>query len=468
MSAKTISRREVLRGIALTTLGGTLAACSPKVVEKVVKETVVQVVKETVIVKGTPKVVEKEVTRVIERTVPVPKEEITIRWWSYLSPKDRCIICGSTAKEYEDAHPGIKIEMGHGLTSYAEKLATAFASGDPPELYGTTHTTWNLQVADGVVLELDDWYRQYGFMEKIHPGAKAWCTAEDGKLYGMSGWNLFVHQWWYNAQVFEEAGVEEPTTQEDFYAVCRALEGKVRYPYMFGGAKVGFWTSMLLSPIQAQTCGITPIIEGSKKKDYRNIPGLLQAVEIAGDMFKKGIISQDALGVDADTLLSGFAQGEIAIIDLHTGWYPGLSRSVEDANKIRLDLFKKPVMFVDNPKSPWSAGYSIVWAVPKANKHLEETLDFFAFAMSPDVLRKTAKAGFAIPPLPETWDAITNPVMKITIEQLGQATAESLYLIDYLHPQVVEAIYTSMLAMVKGEGTAQEVLDAMTAAIQAV
>ncbi|HUT15692.1 MAG TPA: hypothetical protein VMY98_05550, partial [Anaerolineae bacterium] len=77
--SRRISRRELLRYVGLGGSAALLAACQPKVVEKIVKETVLQekvvkeVVKETVMVAGTPKVVEREVTRVVAAT-PAPEE----------------------------------------------------------------------------------------------------------------------------------------------------------------------------------------------------------------------------------------------------------------------------------------------------------------------------------------------------------------------------------------------------------
>ena len=75
MSKKQIDRRRFLQLAGLTTVGAALAACQPKVVEKIVKETVIvegqekvveKVVKETVVVKEE---VQKEVTKVVEKVV---------------------------------------------------------------------------------------------------------------------------------------------------------------------------------------------------------------------------------------------------------------------------------------------------------------------------------------------------------------------------------------------------------------
>jgi len=460
MEKRTMNRRDFLRLTAAVATGAVMAACAPatpQIVEVEKEVPVEKVVKETV-------VVEKEV--VVEKPAK-PPEKVKLRWWSYYAPSNRCLMCAGIAKEYEDEHPDVTIELAHGMSAYQEKLATAFAAGDPPELYGTTHTTWLLQVKDGAVLELEDWYHESGMMEKVHPGAKAWCTVK-GKLYGVSAWDVFCQEWYYNRAVFEELGLSEPKTEDELYEAADSLKGKVRYPLMFGGGSPGAFTWNLLSPIQAQTVGITPILEGTEAKDY-HIPGLLKAVEKVNRMFKEELLSLDDLGTTATDVITAFAQGEVAIIPFHTGWYPSIRESVrETGEKVKLDLFKDAVLFVEDPKSPWAAGFAMIWAVPKVNKHLDETLDFLTYVMSPEVQRRIAAAGLGIPPLPETWDAITEPLLKVTIKHLGEATEEALYLVDFLHPRVVEAIDVSMRAMATGEGTPEGVLDAMTEAIRTV
>ena len=86
MSQKKLSRRNFMVMTGLAGAGAMLAACQPKVVEKIVKETVVvpgeaQVVKETVVVE---KEVEKQVTTVVEKEVGirnVPRERTLVLYF---------------------------------------------------------------------------------------------------------------------------------------------------------------------------------------------------------------------------------------------------------------------------------------------------------------------------------------------------------------------------------------------------
>jgi raffinose/stachyose/melibiose transport system substrate-binding protein len=460
MSTNKISRRDLLKGLGITAAGGVLAACAPEVIVETVT------VKETVMVEGTAEVVEVEKIVTVESIVEAPAAEpVVIRWWSYYEPTGRALLCPGMAKQFEDLNPGVTVELGHGLASYSEKLATAYSAGDPPELHGTTHTTMLIQVQDDALFALDDWYAESGVGERIHPGARAWNTVS-GKLYGMSGWDLFCQEWYFNKAIFDNAGVAEPTSVAELYQACNDLEGFTDYPFLFPGMSTWMWPE-ILALIQAQVVGISLIEEGTAAKDY-HIPELEQAVEIFGDLWAN-IVPDESFGLTTDDLITTFANSGVGIMSFHSAWLAGIKASVEEAGaSVQLSSFADPILFVDEPKSPWPAGYGSIWAVPKNNKHLTEALGLLTYVCEEDTQRLVAEAGIGIPPFEATWDAITNPLYKGAIRHIGQATEESLFWVDFVHPQVIESLYTSLLAYVSGDGTPGGVLDEMTDAIQAI
>lgn len=230
------------------------------------------------------------------------------------------------------------------------------------------------------------------------------------------------------------------------------------------------WTwPLLISPVQAQTCGITPILEGTTKKDY-SIPGFLQAIEIVKRMFDDGVVPQDCLGVTWGNDQAAFVQGDVAIWPMLTAVHTAISKAVAEVpeDKVKADVFKEAVLFVPEPASKWSAGYGAVWAVSSANKKVAQTLDFLTYLASPEVQLRMVEGAYGLSPLPETWSAVKDPILQLSVKHLEEATPEALYLIDFLHPRVLEANGSAMRKMVTGEIAPQEVLDAMTAAIRAV
>jgi ABC-type glycerol-3-phosphate transport system substrate-binding protein len=134
MNPKTVfSRRMFLRSAAVWAGTAALAACQPKVVEKVVKETVEvekeveKVVKETV-------VVEKSVEKVVEKAV----DTIILRWHARLGNVWK--VYPERVKAFEEAHPGVKVnleEFPAGSAEFGPKIAAMVAAGAAGDLCWT-------------------------------------------------------------------------------------------------------------------------------------------------------------------------------------------------------------------------------------------------------------------------------------------------------------------------------------------
>ncbi len=396
-------------------------------------------------------------------------QNVTIRWWSYYEPDSRASLFPTFAKEYTDKHPNVTFDLNHGTANYNEKVSTAFASGDPPEFFGIQHYQFTLLAKGGSVADLTEWYAQSGIKDKVLPAAVSWCSV-NGKPYGFSGQDLFADEWYYNTVAFEKAGVQEPTNADDFFALAPKLtKAGVHFPAIFGLADTWVWGG-LYPPFQAQTCGINAIIQGTYKKDY-HIPGLKDAFDFVGRMFKDQMVPKDTLAVAYADSISDFAHGDVGIFPAITAQLPGLQVALQKADpaKVKLSLFKKAPLFTANPLSPWAAGYGMVWAVPTANKNLQATLDFLTYFTAPEQQKRLIPAPVSgIPPLPETWGGITDPLLLLSVQHMKEATPEGLFIIDYLHPTVQEAILTGMRKLATGDGTSDQILDAMTTAVQAI
>ncbi len=159
--SRVVSRRRLL-GTGLAIGGaGVLAACgatpTPQVVEKVVKETVVvtqeveKVVKETVEVQTTV-VVEKEITAApsslsgaIKMWVFPMGENDTESIWNPLTARFR--------QSYPDVQPNIELLPWGGRR---EKMLTAFAAGEPPDLAYVNTDTLSLFGTNDVLVPLND------------------------------------------------------------------------------------------------------------------------------------------------------------------------------------------------------------------------------------------------------------------------------------------------------------------------
>lgn len=152
MNKRKMSRRNFLRGAGVAGLGAALAAtgCQPKTV--IVKETV----KETVVVE---KEVEKEVEKLVEVTAtPVPSLAGDLRLWVFpLTENDLDWIWAPLGEQFNEEYPEIDLEVE--LLPWGgrrEKMLTAFAAGEGPDMAYVNTDTISLFGRNDVLLPLDD------------------------------------------------------------------------------------------------------------------------------------------------------------------------------------------------------------------------------------------------------------------------------------------------------------------------
>jgi len=217
MSARKLSRREVLKGLGVALAGTALAACAPKVVKEtvVVEKPVEKVVKETV-------VVEKPVEKVVKETVivekPVEHKPVTIAWWNQFSTATCQEMFPRIVKDFEDLYPWVTVDFEisggpPGGGEYIEVLLARIAAGNPPDVA----TLWTPPVqfaARGSLMAIDDfmatakWAKPGSFYENPLKSCQ-WR----GKTYGLpssaGASNIFI-----NVAKFEEKGIS--VKREDF------------------------------------------------------------------------------------------------------------------------------------------------------------------------------------------------------------------------------------------------------------
>lgn len=121
----------------------------------------------------------------------------------------------STCKAFEEANPGITVELMHIPDDFKTKMQTMMASGTEPDLaYGNIMSySW---AKEGKCLNVFDLYEKYPDPEfkKEDLFDFAWYEWEKGKSFGgfiANGCQTLI----YNPAMFEEAGVELPPVEAE-------------------------------------------------------------------------------------------------------------------------------------------------------------------------------------------------------------------------------------------------------------
>ena len=247
-------------------------------------------------------------------SVSAEEEETTLTLWCIATESDANRPAYEQAiADYEEAHPGIKIEMeAFENESYKTKIKAAMTGGsadDLPDIFFTWSGAFLGDFVDaGKALCLDEYYEPYG--EAI-PEVMLANTTYDGKHYGVpTTFNIVAM--FANMDLLAEAGWDHvPETYEDLCACCDALLEKDIIPFGCAGSETWCVTEYL-EPIILKTIGYEALGQIFAGEATWNDPDIATAVTTFQDMINKGYFDPSGIALGNDEVKANFLAGKTA------------------------------------------------------------------------------------------------------------------------------------------------------------
>lgn len=145
--------------------------------------------------------------------------------------------------EFEAANPGVTIEREVYETSdLTELLPLALSEASGPDVAMINQGIANMGplVEAGLLLPLDDYAAQYGWLDRYGEGlhqrnsfTEGATQFGEGNLYGVSNTAEVVGVF-YHRDMFEEMGLEVPTTFDEFQTLLQTVKDAGMTPIIFG------------------------------------------------------------------------------------------------------------------------------------------------------------------------------------------------------------------------------------------
>jgi len=234
-----VSRRSVLRVAGAAASAAALAACGAAATPQVVKETVV-------VTQEVEKVVEKEVTTVVEATPQVVKETVvvekevtaapsevsgTVSMWVFpLTQDDMGALWNPLVARFNQTYANVSVSVELlPWDGRREKIMTAFAAGEPPDMAYVNTDTISLFGMNDVLVPLDDVIPQE-IWDDVYGNLTAGLSWDGKKL--MFPTLLIAEGYIYNKGLFTEVGADPekpPETWDDLQALGDLGKAKSYY-----------------------------------------------------------------------------------------------------------------------------------------------------------------------------------------------------------------------------------------------
>ncbi|MCR5640328.1 MAG: extracellular solute-binding protein [Lachnospiraceae bacterium] len=385
-------------------------------------------------------------------------EDVTINFWHHYSAQsaENETLTEVLIPKFEEENPGIHVNaVSHEWADLHEKILISAQSETLPDV-ARLDSAWVPEFEKmGILVPLNEEMTDYadvssGLLES------AMTTAEvDGKNYGLA-LNTNTKILYYNVEALKNAGIEVPTTMDEFADACKKLSGTNEAGQQVWGYDEPALSGWNLCPFIWSMGGSITNEEQTKASGYINSAETVAAIQMFADLYQ-------------DNAITGWNSGDIPMTDgFGTGRYAML---LEGPWKVAEMKGAYPDFAYETAAVPAGKGGSIsvlggedISMFNTANK--DAAWKFMKFMTGSYAQEEMAKCG-QIPCNKEALesDTVKNADFAPYIEQLETAKSRPTVA---CWSEIDSALSEAVTAVVNGEKTAQDAMDELATEVDAL
>lgn len=387
-------------------------------------------------------------------------DEVTITWWHNATNGPLPDVWEEVATEFEEAHPGVNVEQTGYQNEELQRtlIPNALAAGDPPDLF----QVWpggelRDQVENGYLMPLDDVITDT--VDSVGATVGPWQV--DGQTYGIP-FTFGIEGFWYNTDLFEQAGVDVPTTFDELIEVVGALRDAGITPIAVG-AGAGWPAAHWWYQFALKSCSPETLQAAEAEYDFSDqcwVEAGEQLQEfLAIEPFQEGFLGtvpQEGAGSSAGMVANGQAA-----MELMGHWNAGTIGGLTPDQQVPPFLGWFPVPAIEGaPGDPTAAlgggdGFGCAADAPP------ECAELLAYIMSEDVQARFAASGSGIPTVPAAQSAIEDENLKAVAAGLAEASFVQLWFDTAFGTTVGNAMNEGIVNLFAGNGSPEDIVTRM-------
>ena len=236
------------------------------------------------------------------------QDTVTVQYWHTMSDPETEKLEDLIAV-FEEANPGVEIEATrYAWGDFKDALLTSLAGGEAPDT-ARMDIIWVPQFAElGALEAMDELYEDFDALAEGFFEGPLSTVYWDGHYWGFP-LNTNTQVLLYNAEQFEAAELDVPTTAAEFAeAACALTEGMERYGFAMGGTY--FWAP---APLFYAMGGTITDADVTTADGYVNSEESVAAFQMMLDLNNEGCLSPNLMGGGIGTA-EGHATGLYSMI----------------------------------------------------------------------------------------------------------------------------------------------------------
>jgi ABC-type glycerol-3-phosphate transport system substrate-binding protein len=382
----------------------------------------------------------------------------------------------AVADQWNADHPDIQVRVEarpDDVTWQAAAPSTEFAASDGPDFswwWCTRAQSWRDMSATGMLAPLDDLYESEGWFDAFPSGTIDYFRDPiDGHFYGVQIDTVWTPIIYYNKDVFDELGLSEPTTWDEFFALTDALTEAGYIPlsavydmqlqnHLPQALMLRSWT---LDEYNAFAQNWSGSADPATFEFRWTDPNSVRIFQIIKDMADHNVWGDGFQALtDYNQAISLFSSQAAAMYVMGV-WEAGASMADLE---FALDWFYYPAIEGQEPLGvvgSWPANCYIVF---QDRPHVEESKQFLAYLISPEGMQIYMEAGGLPPGRADLSEEVLGSVLHENTTAIAGEIAEqgSAPLWEaYVTPELFQGIREHIDLMLSGAETPEEVAAAI-------
>ena len=261
---------------------------------------------------------------------------------------DNGILLNKICQDYKDnVNPNFDWEYEMVASdNLQQRIATLAAADDLPDIFAYEAGTPLLTLIDAdKVVDMSEELERIGVMDQLNPGAVE-------LLKGLSGTEDFydlplglnVEGFWYNKELFEQAGVEVPETWDEFEEVLAKLQEAGIQPLTTGGSDK-WGATRLINAYAVRTAGNDVMTKAANGEINYTDEKLVAAADKLAEWAEKGYFGEGITTVSMGDAGSMLMTGKAAVFYNGSWFTQNLTDETQNlAGKDGIGFFNIPVV----------------------------------------------------------------------------------------------------------------------------
>jgi raffinose/stachyose/melibiose transport system substrate-binding protein len=388
-----------------------------------------------------------------------PAENRVLKVWHYESETGAMGKAWAAAKEeFEATHPGVTVELDNskGFEEIRQTASLVLNSDEAPDVmeYNKGNATAGLLSQQGLLTDMTDEVAKRGWDKIIVGGLQTTSRYENGVMgsgqwYGITNYGEFVTVY-YNKDLFEQHGVEVPTTLEEMEAAMDKFVAAGLVPIATGASEYPaqqIFYELVLSKADQDLIDSYQLYKSPV--DFHNEAFTFGAEKMA-EWVQKGYIEKNSTSMGAEDMGLAFESGEYPIMISGSWWY---GRFMEEITGFDWGIF----LFPGNQYNPGSGGN--LWVVAANSENKDLAYDWIDITLSPKIQTLLGNEGGL--PVNANLDEIADPKVQELVQAFKDFSPGAAFYPDWPAPGLYDALVSDVQELINGTMTPSEMLDAI-------